>query len=62
MLSNEKIAEMLQDRNLEVIAKKIKISRQTLSAFRNGTAKNPTYNTIKKISDYLEGKSDAKPE
>lgn len=62
MLSIDVIEEMLQDRNLEVVAKKTGLSRQTLSAIRNGTAKMPSYQTVKTISDYLEGKSDAKPE
>ena len=57
MLTIEKIRELLQDRNLEAVSKATKLSRQTLSSIRSGRAKEPSYNTIKIISDYLEGKN-----
>jgi transcriptional regulator with XRE-family HTH domain len=57
MLSIEQIKEMLKDRNLEVVAERTGLSRQTLSNIRNGKAKSPSYSTVKTISDYLEGKN-----
>jgi transcriptional regulator with XRE-family HTH domain len=57
MLSVEQIKEMLKDRNLEIVAERTGLSRQTLSNIRNGKAKAPSYSTIKTISDYLEGKN-----
>ena len=57
MLTIEKIRELLQDRNLEAVSKVTGLSRQTLSTIRSGKAKEPSYNTIKIISDYLEGKA-----
>jgi transcriptional regulator with XRE-family HTH domain len=57
MLSIEQIREMLKDRNLEVVAERTGLSRQTLSNIRNSKAKSPSYSTIKTISDYLEGKN-----
>jgi transcriptional regulator with XRE-family HTH domain len=57
MLSIEQIKEMLKDRNLEAVAERTGLSRQTLSNIRNDKAKAPSYSTIKTISDYLEGKN-----
>jgi transcriptional regulator with XRE-family HTH domain len=57
MLSVEQIKEMLKDRNLEIVAERTGLSRQTLSNIRNDKAKAPSYSTIKTISDYLEGKN-----
>jgi DNA-binding Xre family transcriptional regulator len=57
MLSIEQIKEMLKDRNLEAVAERTGLSRQTLSNIRNDKAKAPAYRTIKTISDYLEGKN-----
>lgn len=57
MLTIEKIRELLLDRNLEAVSKATGLSRQTLSSIRSGKAKEPSYNTVKIISDYLEGKT-----
>lgn len=55
MLTIEEIREKLEDKNLEVVAKRTGLSRQTLSNIRNDKAIAPSYRTIKIISDYLEG-------
>lgn len=54
MLSTEQIAEKLSDRNLSEVARRLKITRPYLSAIVNGH-KKPSYELLKKISDYLEG-------
>jgi len=58
MLTIEEIREALADRNLSHVARKCGISGNTLYSI----VKNPErdkfvrYETIKKLSDYLEGK------
>ena len=55
MLSIDEISEKLRDKNLSVIAEKIGVSRAYLSQIRMKKA-NPTYDVLKKLSDYLEGR------
>lgn len=55
MLTVEQMKEKLADRNLEVVAERTGLSRQTLSHIRTGKLTNPSYKTIKALSDYLEG-------
>ena len=54
MLTLDEIIKKLQDRNLSKVAAECKLTRPFLSAIRNGHVKNPSYETIKKLSDYLE--------
>lgn len=53
ILTIDQIAEHLQNRNLTKLSYKTEISRQTLSSIVNGTNKNPSYNVVEKLSDYL---------
>ena len=57
MLTLEEIRAMLDDRNVEKVAERTGIHRNTLGAIRNGSNQNPTYATLKAISDYLRGVS-----
>jgi transcriptional regulator with XRE-family HTH domain len=54
MLTIEEIREKLQDRNLTKVAASIGITRVYLSAIANGKQLNPSYDIVKKLSDYLE--------
>lgn len=54
MLTLDQIIQRLDDRNLTKVAKSCKLTRPFLSAIRNGHIKNPSYHTIKVLSDYLE--------
>lgn len=54
MLTIEEIKEKLKDRNLTEVAKNIGVTGAYLSAIRNGTKLNPSYEVVKKLSDYLE--------
>lgn len=56
MLTLEQIIESLKDRNLQVVANEIGVTRSYLSAITKSTRINPSYEVIKKLSDYLEGK------
>ena len=57
MFSLEQIRAALDDRNVEKVAKNTGIHGVTIRAIRNGTNTNPTYNTLKSLSDYLSGVS-----
>lgn len=56
MLTLEQIIQGLSDENLTHAADECKLTRPFLSAIRNGHIKNPSYDTVKKLSDYLENK------
>jgi len=55
MLDLDQIREKLRDRNLSEVGRRLNITRSYLSFIckKNSTA-NPSYEMIKKISDYLE--------
>jgi len=55
MLTLEKIRDLLTDRNLDKVAERTGLHRNTLSAIRMGANTNPTYNTIVILSAYLTG-------
>lgn len=54
MLDLNQIIDKLKDRNLAAVAAKIKVTRAYLSAIVRGDKKNPGYEIVKKLSDYLE--------
>jgi len=53
MLTLDKIKHLLEDRRLDVVSKATGIHRNTLSGIRDGRATNPTYDTIRKLSEYF---------
>ncbi|WP_373739918.1 helix-turn-helix domain-containing protein [Jeotgalibaca porci] len=55
MLNLEDIVRKLHDRNIKVVSKKTGISYHTILNIQKGENKNPTMNTLVKLSDYLEG-------
>jgi transcriptional regulator with XRE-family HTH domain len=54
MLNLEQIKEKLSDKNLSEVGRRIGVTRAYLSAICRGYASNPSYQMLKKISDYLE--------
>lgn len=54
MLTLTEIQERLWDRRIGVVADVTGINRKTLWAITSGRSKNPSYEIIKKLSDYLE--------
>lgn len=56
MLSLDKIIEMLKDRNLSEVSRRTELSIPTVWRIANGQAGNVGYETVKKLSDYLESK------
>ncbi len=57
MFTLEQIRSLLDDRNVEKVAERTGIHRNTISAIRAGSNQNPTYATLKTLSDYLSGVS-----
>lgn len=58
MLTLPEIKSRLEDRNIAAVARSIGMARQQLWLIASGKNQNPTHNTVKKISDYIEGKDD----
>ena len=56
MLTLDKIMRELRDRRLDIVSGATGVHRNTLSAIRSGAVKNPSYATVKALSDYLKGR------
>lgn len=55
MLDLDQIREKLQDRNLSEVGRRLSITRSYLSYIcKDGSKANPSYEMVKRISDYLE--------
>ena len=54
MLTIEQIQIRLKDRNLTEVGRAIGVTGAYLSAIRKGVKINPSYDVIKKLSDYLQ--------
>lgn len=59
MLTLEEIRARLEDRNLKEISRRTGIGYASLHAIAAGVRSNPTYSTLKPLSDYLEGRREA---
>lgn len=53
MLTLIKIKALLSDRRLDIVSEATGVHRNTLAAIRDGRTENPSYETIRKLSDYL---------
>lgn len=54
MLQLDQIKAFLKDANLRAVAQSIGVHENTL--YRLMAGKEPTYSTVKRLSDYIEGK------
>lgn len=52
----DKIRNELLDRRVGMVAKATGISRVTIAAIRDGQVTNPQWDTVKKLTEYLEGR------
>lgn len=59
MLSVKEIRTRLSDRNLSEVSRRVNLSYQTVFYFCQADNNNPSHNTVKVLSEYLE-KEDAK--
>lgn len=55
MMTLPEIKKRLSDRNLAEVARRIGMRRQQLWLIATGQNGNPSYKTIERIADYLEG-------
>lgn len=53
MLTLDKIRHKLADRRLDVVAGVTGIHRNTLGGIRAGRISNPSYDTVRRLSDYF---------
>lgn len=54
MLTLDQIKARLDDRIMAVVSERTGIHRNTLGSIKSGKIENPTYNVLRKLSDYLE--------
>ncbi len=54
MLALDEIQKRLQDRNLAVVARKTGLAHMTVWKVKAAKQENFAYDTIKRLSDYLE--------
>lgn len=56
MMTLEQIKQALADRRPSMIADATGVHVNTVRQIRDGDSANPTYNVLKALSDYLQGK------
>lgn len=56
MLTLDEIAVALRDRRMDIVAEATGLHRSTIARIKTGKA-NPTYDVMKALSDYLEGRA-----
>lgn len=56
MLTIERIRELLLDRRLAMVADATGIHYATIQAIKTGKVTNPSYETVRLLSEYLEEK------
>lgn len=57
MLTLEQVQSMLGDRNLRYVSKVSGLTYNTVWRIKHGATKSVSYDSIKKLSDYLTGES-----
>ena len=60
MMTLEEIRVALQDRRLSTIARATGLHYNVLYSFASGKVENPSYETVRKIHDYLTGAANDK--
>lgn len=53
LLTIEKIREMLADRHLKIVSDKSGVKYHTVRAIAAGDVTNPSYETIRRLSEYF---------
>lgn len=56
MLTVEEIKQKLEDRNVQVVARKTGIHFNTIHRLQHGSTR-PSYATLERLSEYLEAKA-----
>lgn len=55
----DEVVQKLSDRNLKEVSRRVELSYQTIRRIALKEEQNPSYNTLKKLTDYFEGEHDA---
>jgi len=55
MKTLSEIKGLLKGRNLAQVGRAVGLSRAYILRIKQGQAKNPSYETVRKLSEYLEG-------
>jgi len=55
MMTIDEIKEALADRQVEAVASATGLHRNTVSSMKLGHNRNPTYEVMRKLSEYLSG-------
>jgi transcriptional regulator with XRE-family HTH domain len=55
----EEVVQKLSDRNLKEVSRRVDLSYQTIRRIALKEEQNPSYNTLKKLTDYFECENDA---
>ena len=55
MMTLEQVKEKLQDRNIAEVSRRCNLQYKTVFDIATGRNKNPSYNTVLKLINYLEG-------
>lgn len=55
MLTLEEIRKLLQDRRPGIVAEAVGVRLATIIDVRDGNTENPSYATVKALSDYFAG-------
>lgn len=58
MMTIEEIRHKLLDRRLQMVSDSTGIHYATIQAIRNGRVTNPSYETVRLLSEYLEEKNE----
>jgi transcriptional regulator with XRE-family HTH domain len=58
MLTIEQIRELMHDRSVPIVAELAGVHYNTLLNIKNGANKNPSYEVIKKLSEYFQQKGE----
>ena len=56
MMTLEEVREKLVDRRIDMVADATGLHYGTVQEIRSGKNDNPSYKTVKALSDYFEGK------
>jgi hypothetical protein len=56
MLTVEQVSKALKDRRMDIVSTATGLHVNTIRAIRDGNVKDPSFGTMQRLSDYLEGK------
>ena len=55
MMTLNEVKEALSDRNIREVARRTGLHHETIHRLQSGAIKNPSYETVSRLVNYLEG-------